>query len=407
MNCLVSKWKSSPTTKLSIAPKQLNILLSIADRIKFGTMDVQLPDGRFMRVEGDLPGPNGKIHIHNPQFSRRLLMEGALSFGEMYMDGWWSTPELQDVLDVIVLNHQTVGRRLPGAGLLRIRERLRHFLKANSKEGSRRNIAYHYDLGNDFYQLWLDQTMTYSSALFKDKDDSLKKAQENKFAVICDRLNCSPQKQILEIGCGWGGFAEYAIRERGLHVTGLTLSKQQKDFAQQKLFKAGLAERANIVMRDYRDEHGTYDGIVSIEMIEAVGEKYWPLYFKSLRDRLQPGCRAVLQAITIADSLYPKYRKGADFFQKHIFPGGMLMSPEVMRAQAAAVNLKAIHADSLADSYSRTLQTWRHQFNASWKMIAKLGFDERFRRMWNFYLAASAAGFSAGTIDVVQVSYYR
>ncbi len=407
MISLARKWGFIPKSTSSTVPTQLSLLQTIASRLEYGSMDVQLPDGRHLRAEGRMAGPNGHMHILNPRFARRLLMEGALSFGEMYMDGWWTTPNLQDVLDVIVRNHETVGRRLPGAGLLRLQERLRHFLKANSKGGSRRNIAYHYDLGNDFYRLWLDDTMTYSSAMYNDHKDSLKQAQQNKYAAICDGLACQPGDRVLEIGCGWGGFANFAIRERGLHVTGLTLSKEQKTYAEKQLFDAGLAERAKIVLQDYRDERGIYDGVVSIEMVEAVGEKYWPLYFTALRDRLQPNCRAVLQAITISDSLYPKYRKGADFFQKHIFPGGMLMSPRVMREQADAVNLKPLQSRSLAKSYARTLQTWRQQFNASWNKISALGFDERFRRMWNFYLAASAAGFSAGTIDVVQTSYRR
>ena len=294
-----------------------------------------------------------------------------------------------------------------GAGLFRLWERLRHCLNANSCKGSRRNIAHHYDLGNAFYGLWLDETMTYSSALFRSGRESLADAQQNKYAAICDRLAPAPGDRVLEIGCGWGGFAEYAIRERGVRVTGLTISREQHDYARRRLFEAGLAERAEIVLRDYREERGTYDAIASIEMIEAVGEKYWPVYFSTLHERLRPNGVAALQAITISDRLFPQYRTSADFLQKYIFPGGMLPSPAALHDRSAAAGLKTIGTEAFADSYSRTLRTWRHQFNARWDRIAALGFDDRFRRMWNFYLAASAAGFASGATDVVQIAYSR
>ncbi len=388
-------------------PRRLRMLHYILNRIERGSMELRLPDGSRLRAEGNEPGPCGSIRVLNPKFFRRLPIGGEVGFGEMFMDGWWTTPDLQGLLDVIMLNNENMARRLPGAGLIRLRERLRHFLNSNSRTGSRRNIARHYDLGNDFYSLWLDKTLTYSSALFRNGSESLAEAQRNKYAAICDRLALVPGDRILEIGCGWGGFAEFAIRERGVRVTGLTISREQQNFARRRLFNAGLAERAEILLRDYRDERGVYDGIASIEMIEAVGEKYWPAYFSSLHDRLRPGCVAALQAIMIADKLFPKYRKGADFIQKHIFPGGMLPSPAAMRGHADAAGLQLIGQESLADSYSRTLRAWRSRFNSRWSRIAALGFDGRFHRMWNFYLAASAAGFAAGTTDVVQVSYRR
>ncbi len=390
-----------------IPPRRLRIFQSILGRVESGEIEVELPDGGRIRAVGREPGPCGGVTVLNPRFFSRLLAEGDLGFGEMYVERWWTTPDLQSLLDVILLNNENMAREFPGTWLFRLRERFLHLLNANSRKGSRRNIAHHYDLGNAFYGLWLDESMTYSSALFRNGNESLVEAQRNKYAAICDRLALAPGGHILEIGCGWGGFLEYAIRDRGFRVMGLTISREQRDYAQRRLFEAGLAERAEIVLRDYRDERGSYDGIVSIEMIEAVGERYWSHYFRALRDRLRPGGHAALQAITIADSLFPKYRVRADFVQKHIFPGGMLPNSAALRDLAEAAGLKQIGWDSFADSYSRTLRAWHRQFNSRWDRIAELGFDGSFRRMWNFYLASSAAGFAAGTTDVVQVHYRR
>ena len=390
-----------------VLPRRLGIFRSILERIECGTIEVELPDGRRLRAVGGNPGPHGSIAVLDRRFLGRLLAEGDIGFGEMYMDRWWTTPGLQDLLDVILLNNENMARDFSGAGAFRLLERLRHCLNANSRTGSRRNVAHHYDLGNAFYSLWLDENMTYSSALFRTGRESLCEAQRNKYAAICDRLAPAPGDRILDIGCGWGGFAEYAVRERSVRITGLTVSREQRDHARRRLFEAGLAERAEIHLRDYRDERGVYDGVASIEMIEAVGEKYWPDYYSALRNRLRPGGIAMLQAITIADRLFPQYRARADFIQKHIFPGGMLPCPAVLREQAEAAGLKTVGKRTFADSYSRTLREWRRRFNASRDRISALGFDDRFCRMWNFYLAASAAGFAAGTTDVVQVAYLR
>lgn len=379
-------------------------LQTILNRLERGSIEVDLPNGRKLRAVGGKDGPDGRIAVSHPKFLQRLFREGHLGFGEMFMDGWWTTPDLQALLDVIMLNNHTVGLRFPGAGLYRLWERLRHRLRANTREGSRRNIAHHYDLGNDFYALWLDETMTYSSALFQSPRESLAEAQRRKYAAICDCLAPAPGNRVLEIGCGWGGFAEFAARERGLRVTALTISREQHEYARRRLFEAGLADRANVVLRDYREERGKYDAVASIEMIEAVGEKYWPVYFSSLRERLRPGGVAALQAITIADWLFPQYRASTDFIQRYIFPGGLLPSPAALRMQAEAAGLRIIGTAKFADSYARTLHEWRRRFNARWAAIAALGFDDRFCRMWNFYLAASAAGFASGTTDVVQVA---
>ncbi len=388
-------------------PRRSRAVLSMLRHVERGAIEVEFPDGNRFLAEGGDPGPQGSIAIRNPDFFRRLLFESDLGFGEMYMDGWWTSPDIQELLDAIMLNNDNIVQRFTGAGLFRLWQRLGHCLNANSRKGSRRNIARHYDLGNAFYQLWLDKTMTYSSALFLNGNERLEEAQRNKYAAICDRLAAAPGDRILDIGCGWGGFAEYAARERGVRVTGLTISREQHDFAKRRLFEAGLAERVEILLRDYRDERNTYDRVASIEMIEAVGERYWPVFFSTLRDRLRPGGIAALQAITIAERLFPQYRNRADFIQKYIFPGGMLLSPSTLCDLSRAAGFETIGSQSFAGCYSRTLRMWRSRFNSRWDRIAALGFDDRFKRMWNFYLASCAAGFASKTTDVVQIAYRR
>ncbi|HMQ92967.1 cyclopropane-fatty-acyl-phospholipid synthase family protein, partial [Amaricoccus sp.] len=254
---------------------------------------------------------------------------------------------------------------------------------------------------------WLDETMTYSSALFDQQSEDLSAAQRRKYASVLDRIGAGEGQHLLEIGCGWGGFAEYAAGERGVKVTGLTISRQQHDFARHRIQAAGLGERVAIELRDYRDERGAYDGIASIEMFEAVGEKYWPAFFDTVRDRLKPGTQATIQVITIPDSLFPTYRKTVDFIQKYIFPGGMLPSPGALQAQILRAGLKPVGSLEFGQSYSETLRRWHAAFNAAWAEIQPLGFDERFRRMWNLYLTSCAASFLTGTTDVAQVTMRR
>ena len=388
-------------------PRWCETVFAIIGRIEQGAMSFSLPDGRTFVGRGDRLGPIGHFDVRDTRLFGRLVRDGEMGFAEAYMDGWWDSPDLQALLDVALINNQAVARGFPGAGLVRAFERLRHWLRANTKRGSRRNISYHYDLGNEFYGLWLDPSMTYSSALFSGQGETLEQAQANKYASIVDRMGVQRDDHVLEIGCGWGGFAEYAIRERGLKVTGLTLSREQHDYAKQRLYDAGLAERADIVIRDYRDETGQYDGIASIEMFEAVGEKYWPVYFDAVRQRLKPGATASIQMITIAEDLFQSYRRGSDFVQKYIFPGGMLAAPSVARAAAERQGLTYSGSIEFGPDYSRTLRAWYADFNARWSDVSALGFDDRFRRMWNFYLTSCAACFEAGTTDVTQLSLRR
>jgi cyclopropane-fatty-acyl-phospholipid synthase len=348
-----------------------------------------------------------ELVIHNPDTFARTVREGDLGFCEAYLDGWWSTPDLMAFLDFLHDGADSLYDGFPGQFLVRAYEKLRFWLQSNTKRQARKNIAYHYDLGNDFYGLWLDDTMTYSSALFDGNQQSLEAAQRRKYESMVDQMGAQPGDHVLEIGCGWGGFAEYAAKERGLRVTGLTLSKEQLAFAQERMRRLGLEDRVTLKLQDYRDETGTYDGVASIEMFEAVGERYWPVYFETLKRCLKPGKQATLQIITIADHRWEIYRASVDFVQKYIFPGGMLPSPSILRREIEKAGLRFRKSIEFGESYSRTLRLWHDTFNARWDEVARLGFDDRFRRMWNFYLASCAAAFHGGNCDVTQVTLSR
>jgi cyclopropane-fatty-acyl-phospholipid synthase len=308
------------TTGQHDLPRYFAQVFEMLKQTNKGRLDFILPDGRRFRVEGREPGHVGEVTIHNPDCFARLIREGDLGFSDAYLEGWWSTPDLQALMDFVHEDNEDIYDGFPGMGLVRLYERLRHWLNGNSKRQAKKNISYHYDLGNDFYRLWLDDSMTYSSALFRTGQESLEAAQEAKYASMVDQMGAKPGDHILEIGCGWGGFAEYAASKRGLKVTGLTISKEQFAYAQERIARAGLQDKVDFKLQDYRDERGTYDGIASIEMFEAVGEEYWPTYFRTVRERLRPGANATLQIITVADHRFAAYRKGVDFIQKYIFP---------------------------------------------------------------------------------------
>ncbi len=388
-------------------PRYFTQAFGMLDRMQAGRLDIVLPDGRRFRGEGPNPGAVAELHVHNPDLFARLIREGDLGFSDAYLEGWWDTPDLQAFMDLVHQSQETVYDDFPGQGLVRAYERFRFWLQRNHKAQAKKNIAHHYDLGNEFYKLWLDDSMTYSSALFQTGQESLERAQEAKYASMLDQMGAKPGDHILEIGCGWGGFAEYAARERGMRVTGLTISQEQFNFAVDRIEKAGLSDRVTFKLQDYRDETGTYDGIASIEMFEAVGEKYWPTYFDTLRKRLKPGAQATLQIITVSDARWEIYRRGVDFIQKHIFPGGMLPSPKVLRAQIERAGLGLTGSTEFGASYDLTLRRWHETFNDRWDQIAEMGFDDRFRRMWNYYLTSCAAAFDNAICDVTQVTVRR
>ena len=388
-------------------PRYFAAAYGVAQKLQNGRLDFVLPDGRRFRIEGPNPGPVAEMDIHNADLFARMIREGDLGFCEAYLDGWWSTPDLQAFMDLVHEDNDSVYSGFPGMGLVRIYEKLRFWMQSNSRAQARRNIASHYDLGNDFYRLWLDETMTYSSGLFQSGQESLERAQVQKYASMVDQMGAKPGDHVLEIGCGWGGFAEYAAKERGLRVTGLTISQAQHDYAVARMQRAGLAGQVEIKMQDYRDERGVYDGVASIEMFEAVGEKYWPVYFQTLRDRLKPGKNATLQIITVPDARFERYRESVDFIQKYIFPGGMLPSPGALAREVEAAGLRLGASIEFGASYSQTLRRWHAAFDGKWAEVARMGFDDRFRRMWNFYLTSCAGAFEGGNCDVTQITVTR
>ena len=372
-----------------------------------GRITFVLPDGRRFRADGARQGPVAELHVHDPNLFARLIREGQLGFAEAYLDGGWSTPDLQAFMNLVRAAGDDIYDGFSGMGLLRLLERARHAFRGNTRWQARRNIAAHYDLGNDFYRLWLDETMTYSSAMFATGQESLKTAQTAKYASLIDAMGAKPGDHVLEIGCGWGGFAEFAAAERGLRVTGLTISRAQRDYARERIRRRGLCDQVEIKHQDYRDECDRYDGIASIEMFEAVGERYWPVYFDTVRDRLKPGRHATLQIITVQDRRWEVYRRSVDFIQKYIFPGGMLPSRNALLAEIERAGLRFVRSVEFGESYSRTLCHWHGTFNENWDAIAGLGFDERFRRLWNFYLTSCAATFASGNCDVTQITVER
>ncbi len=310
-------------------------------------------------------------------------------------------------MDFVHAENEDIYDGFLGLNIVRAFERFRFWLQRNTKKQAKKNIAAHYDLGNDFYALWLDDTMTYSSAKFETGQEPTEAAQIAKYASMVDQMGVKPGDHVLEIGCGWGGFAEYAARERGLKVTGLTISQEQYKYAVDRIKAKGLQDMVDIKLQDYRDEKGQYDGIASIEMFEAVGEKYWPVYFNTVYDRLKPGANATLQIITVQDKRWEIYRKGVDFIQKYIFPGGMLPAPKILQSEAEKAGLALKGSIEFGQSYSQTLRRWHDTFNAKWDDVAALGFDDRFRRMWNFYLTSCAGAFRFGVCDVTQVTLSR
>ena len=385
-------------------PRYFTVAFSTIKGIRSGTMEIELPDGRVFVAKGPEPGHTARFVVHDEDIFARLVRDGDVGFSDSYLEGGWSTPDLQAFMDVVHNNHEELVASFPGGGLFKMLEKLRHWMNSNTKRQAKKNISYHYDLGNDFYSEWLDETMTYSSALYKSGQEDLEKAQTQKYASICDLMGMKEGDHLLEIGCGWGGFAEYAAGTRGAQVTCLTISQEQHDFAVDRMKRKGLQDKVEIKLQDYRDETGTYDGIASIEMFEAVGEKYWPSYFSTVRDRLKPGKQATLQIITVADELFPRYRESVDFIQKHIFPGGMLPSPSVLKDQVQKAGLEFVDSMEFRKSYSITLRRWFETFNEKWPLIENMGFDDRFKRMWDYYLTSCASGFEFGTTDVTQVT---
>ena len=392
------------------APSAARATLKLLMRLKHGTLTVKLPDGSVQRYGGNSENgqnPQASLHLLNWNVCSAALKSGDIGFAESYMAGDWTTPHLTDLLQVFIVNRKEVEDVIYGTWLGRFVYRVKHLLNRNTKANSQKNIHAHYDLGNAFYELWLDGTMNYSSAIFETRETSMQDAQHAKVRRALRMARVKPDDRVLEIGCGWGALAEKATKEFGASVVGVTLSTEQLEWANQRMLREGVASKADLRLQDYRDIGKTtqdepFDAICSIEMVEAVGREYWPEYFQTVSRLLKPGGHACIQSIVIADELFERYLTSTDFIQQYVFPGGCLPCPKEFRAQAALAGLQVVDEFSFGQDYARTLQLWREQFTAQHAHVLQLGFDERFIRIWEFYLSYCEAAFLEANTDVVQ-----
>jgi cyclopropane-fatty-acyl-phospholipid synthase len=388
------------------APSAGRAALKMLLRLKHGTLTVKLPDGSIQRF-GNGAAPMASLHLLNWNVCRAALRSGDIGFAESFIAGDWTTPHLTELLRVFIVNRQEVEDVIYGTWLGRLAYRIKHLLNRNTKANSQKNIHAHYDLGNAFYELWLDGTMNYSSAIFDTPETSMKEAQHAKVRRALRMAGVKPGDRVLEIGCGWGALAEKAALEFDASVVGVTLSTEQLDWARARMVREGVADKADLRLQDYRDigkttEDAAFDAICSIEMVEAVGREYWPEYFQTVARLLKPGGHACIQSIVIADELFERYISSTDFIQQYVFPGGCLPCPKEFRAQAAAAGLEVVDEFSFGQDYARTLQLWRDDFMAQEARVLQLGFDKRFMRIWEFYLGYCEAAFKEANTDVIQ-----
>ncbi len=398
----------SPVQLPARAPAAARTVFRLLQQLRHGSLTIELPDGSVQTV-GDGQGPHISIHLHNWNAFGAALKSGDIGFAESYIAGDWTTPDLAGLLGLLLANRKALDEVIFGSWVGRLAYRLRHLLNRNTKSNSRKNIHAHYDLGNAFYTLWLDGTMNYSSALFEEGlDQDMQQAQHAKVRRALRMAGVQSGDRVLEIGCGWGALAEKATVEFGAQVTGVTLSTEQLAWAQKRLAALGVDTQADLRLQDYRDIHdGPYDAVCSIEMLEAVGREYWPTYFQSVARLLKSGGRACIQTIVIQDALFERYIRSTDFIQQYIFPGGCLPCPAQVRRQAQAAGLQVVDELAFGRDYAETCRRWRADFMAQREKVLALGFDERFIRIWEFYLAYCEAGFDAGDIDVVQYTLSR
>jgi cyclopropane-fatty-acyl-phospholipid synthase len=385
---------------------RLGLIARLVDRALpaffVGRLRLVLPNGEVIERRGGAPGPEATLSVRRWRGLWRMLIGGDHGFSDGYLDGDWSASDLCQLLELLMRNEAALAPQAENGWLSVARDRALHCWRSNTRRGSRRNIAAHYDLGNDFFRPWLDGGMNYSSALYAG-GDALEVAQDRKLDRAISLLGLTGGESVLEIGCGWGALAERLVRN-GANVLGVTLSTQQLAYARARVAGAGQRARADLRLLDYRDIEGRYDRIASIEMVEAVGERYWPAYFAKLRASLRDGGIALLQAITIDEARFAAYRKRPDFIQRHIFPGGLLPTAAIIEREAARAGLKLVHRESFGDSYAKTLCEWRSRFLRAWPNIEPLGFDQRFRRMWEYYLAYCETGFR---LNIVQVGFFK
>lgn len=393
-------------------PRSVQRVIALLQRLKHGTLHVQLPDGRveqFGDASPDGKGLNATLHLHSWAPLTQALKSGDIGFAESYIAGEWTTNNLADLLQLLVANRRDMEALIYGHWLGRLFYRVRHLLHRNTRSNSKKNIHAHYDLGNAFYELWLDPTMNYSSAWFdNDRTQPMAQAQTAKVRRALRMVDAKAGDRILEIGCGWGALAELGGQEFGARMSGVTLSHEQLAFANARMQRLGLSNTTDLRLQDYRDIHdGPYDAICSIEMLEAVGQEYWPTYFDTVARLLKSGGKACIQTIVIDDTLFDRYVKSTDFIQQYIFPGGCLPCPREFRKQAERAGLKVINELAFGLDYAETLRRWRHQFMADKAHVLQLGFDERFVRIWEFYLAYCEAAFEQHNTDVVQFTLIK
>lgn len=397
---------ASNVTRSGLGPFALGLMVAL-DHISAGELTLLWPDGRRFVFQGEADGPVASVRVSDPRCVRRAVFGGSVGLAEGYMAAEWDTPDLTSVLEFAARNIDARERGGWVSSPLTPVNRVLHALRDNTREGSKRNIEHHYDLGNDFYALWLDPDMTYSCGIFDGTSCDLAEAQRRKWDRLLSLLHVRPGESILEIGCGWGGFAIHAAKTTGARITGITISDEQHDWALRRVAEEGLTDRVEIRLQDYRDVTERFDHVASIEMFEAVGERHWPAFFGAVRDRLAEGGRAALQTITIADERFEHYRDTPDFIQRYIFPGGMLPGPAVFERAARAAGLAVEAPFFFGRDYAMTLHTWEERFADVVQQVRALGFDERFERMWRFYLSYCQAGFRLGSIDVMQVALTR
>ena len=388
------------------APGAARTALKMLRRLKHGTLTVQLPDGALQRF-GSGTAPMASLHLHNWKPCSAALRSGDIGFAESYIAGDWTTPHLADLLELLIVNRQEVESAIYGSWLGRLAYRVKHLLNRNTKANSQKNIHAHYDLGNAFYALWLDNTMNYSSAIFESPDTTMVDGQHAKVRRALTMAQVRPGDRVLEIGCGWGALAEMAATEFGAMLVGVTLSTEQLAWANERMARLGASDEADLRLQDYRDIGKTtpdepFDAICSIEMVEAVGREYWPEYFQTVARLLKPGGHACIQSIVIADELFDRYIGSTDFIQQYIFPGGCLPCPREFRAQADAAGFDIVDEFSFGLDYARTLRIWRDDFLAQEPRVLQLGFDKRFIRIWEFYLAYCEAAFAQANTSVMQ-----
>jgi cyclopropane-fatty-acyl-phospholipid synthase len=391
-----------------ITPAPARAVLRLLAQLKTGTLDLQLPDGSLARF-GDGQAPRAALRLHDWRMCAAVLKSGDVGFAESWIAGDWSSPDLVALLTLFIANREAVESAIYGSWWGSLAHRVRHWLNRNSRRGSRKNIHAHYDLGNAFYREWLDETMNYSSALFEgDLTQPMPQAQHAKVSRALRECGIQPGGRLLEIGCGWGALAEAAATEFGARVTGVTLSTEQLAFAQERMRHAGVDATADLRLQDYRDiADGPFDAIASIEMFEAVGREYWASFFATLRSQLKPGGRACIQTITIRDDLFDRYVRSTDFIQQYIFPGGLLPSPQAFRVEVQKAGLEMVNELAFGDDYAETLRRWRADFLARDVQVRRLGFDTRFMRIWEFYLAYCEAAFATGNTNVMQFTLQR